>query len=235
MIYVTSDIHGQFEKLRMLLEKANFGPEDFLFVLGDVIDRNGDGGVHMLRWMMAQPNVALILGNHEAMLLGCLFLLEPITEESLNQLTAEEMDLATLWMDNGAEPTLRALKEWLYQEPEAKEALIDYLREAPLFETVTAGGQDYLLVHSGLENFAPKKKLRKYTADELLWHRPHPEERYFHKVYTVLGHTPTDFYGDSHKGKAFITDTWMDIDTGAAAPEGNPMLLRLEDRRVFYL
>lgn len=235
MIYVTSDIHGQFNKLRALLDQANFGDEDFLFVLGDVIDRNRDGGVGMLRWMMSRPNVSLILGNHEAMLLSCLFLLEPITEESLNRLTAEQMDLATLWMDNGAEPTLTALKEWLYDEPEAREALIDYLRSAPLFETVTAGDHDYLLVHSGLENFSPKKKLSRYTADELLWHRPHPEDRYFEKIYTILGHTPTDFYGEMNKGKVFVTDTWMDIDTGAAAPEGSPMLLRLEDRKAFYL
>lgn len=235
MIYVTSDIHGQFNKLRALLEKVNFSEEDFLFVLGDVIDRNGDGGVKMLRWMMAQPNVALLLGNHEAMLLACIFLLEPITEESLNKLTPEQMDMAALWMDNGAEPTLKALKEWLYEEPQAKEALLDYLHEAPLYETVTAGGQDYLLVHSGLEHFSPQKKMKKYTPDELLWHRPHPEERYFDSVYTILGHTPTDYYGDEYKGRGFITDTWMDIDTGAAAPDGSPMLLRLEDRQAFYL
>jgi len=235
MIYATSDIHGQFQKLRALLKKVNFGDEDFLFVLGDVIDRNGAGGVDMLRWMMTQPNVSLILGNHEAMLLGCLFLLDPITQESLDRLTAEQMDLASLWMDNGAEPTLRALKEWLYEEPEAREALVDYLRDAPLFETVTAGGQDYLLVHSGLENFAPQKKLSKYTADELLWHRPHPDQRYFDEVYTVLGHTPTELYGEGHKGRAFVTDTWMNIDTGAAAPDGAPMLLRLDDRQTFYL
>lgn len=235
MIYVTSDIHGQFDKLKALLDKADFGDKDFLFILGDVIDRNGDGGVRMLRWLMAQPNMQLILGNHEAMLLGCTFLLEPITEELLNELTAEQVDLATLWMDNGAEPTLKALKEWLYEEPAAKEALLDYLREAPLYETVTAGGREYLLVHGGLENFSPKRKMAKYRADELLWSRPQPQERYFEEVYTILGHTPTSFYGDEYKGRAYITDTWMDIDTGGAAPEGSPMLLRLEDRQAFYL
>ena len=49
MIYVTSDLHGYpLKDFQRLLNKANFGEDDFLFVLGDVIDRNGDGGVEML-------------------------------------------------------------------------------------------------------------------------------------------------------------------------------------------
>ena len=39
MIYVVSDLHGYpLEKLKKLLEKANFGKDDFLYILGDVID-----------------------------------------------------------------------------------------------------------------------------------------------------------------------------------------------------
>ena len=45
MTYVISDLHGYpIEKLKMLLEKAEFGEDDFLYILGDVVDRNGDGG-----------------------------------------------------------------------------------------------------------------------------------------------------------------------------------------------
>ena len=47
--------------------------DDFLYILGDVIDRNGDGGVAMLRWIIARPNVQLLMGNHEAMMLDCDF------------------------------------------------------------------------------------------------------------------------------------------------------------------
>ncbi len=46
MTYVISDLHGYpIEKLKMLLEKAGFCEDDFLYILGDVIDRNGDGKV----------------------------------------------------------------------------------------------------------------------------------------------------------------------------------------------
>ena len=48
----------------------------------------------------------------------------------------------------------------------------------------------------------------------------------------ILGHTPTQYLG-GEKGKMFVTDTWVDIDTGAAGG-GSPMLLRLDDMCPFY-
>ena len=53
MIYVISDLHGTDpEKLERLLALAGFREEDYLFILGDVVDRNGDGGVRMLSWLL---------------------------------------------------------------------------------------------------------------------------------------------------------------------------------------
>ena len=45
MIYVTADLHGYpLEKFQRLLKKADFCEEDFLFIIGDVVDRGFDGG-----------------------------------------------------------------------------------------------------------------------------------------------------------------------------------------------
>lgn len=64
MTYVISDLHGYpLEKLKKLLKKANFSSDDFLYILGDIIDRNGDGGVGILLWLLEQVNVQLILGT----------------------------------------------------------------------------------------------------------------------------------------------------------------------------
>ena len=156
MIYVTSDLHGYpLDRFRRLLDQVCFSNNDFLFVLGDVIDRNGDGGISLLQWMMEQPNVELILGNHEAMLLSCAFLFEKITEESVADLDETRMRLLLNWIANGAQPTIQALHALKQRQPETLTDLLDYLREAPLYESVTAGGRDYLLVHSGLGGFAP--------------------------------------------------------------------------------
>ena len=90
MIYVISDLHGYpLERFLQLLEKASFGKDDFLYILGDVIDRNGDGGVEMLQWLMYQTNVELIMGNHEAMRVWNACGFEEMTEESLDRLTEE--------------------------------------------------------------------------------------------------------------------------------------------------
>ena len=92
MIYVTSDLHGyQLEKFKRMLKGVGFRGRDYLFVLGDVIDRNGDGGVETLEWMMVQPNVELLLGNHEAMLLGCAFLFQIEGHDLVNHLKEEQM------------------------------------------------------------------------------------------------------------------------------------------------
>lgn len=52
MIYAVSDIHGCYDKYKKLLKKINFGSDDTLYVLGDVIDRGPDGFKIMLN--MAQ-------------------------------------------------------------------------------------------------------------------------------------------------------------------------------------
>lgn len=89
MIYVTSDLHGcSVDSFQQFLSRAGFRKEDYLFVLGDVIDR-GENGAQLLLWLTEQPNMELILGNHEALLLACEFLLEEVTDESLARLTTE--------------------------------------------------------------------------------------------------------------------------------------------------
>ena len=41
--YVISDIHGNYEKYKRLLEMIDFKDQDTLYVLGDVIDRGPEG------------------------------------------------------------------------------------------------------------------------------------------------------------------------------------------------
>lgn len=234
MIYVTSDLHGYpLHDFLQLLDKAKFSDSDDLIVLGDVIDRNGDGGIAMLRWMLQQVNVRMILGNHEAMLLSCRFLFDAITDESLAKFDQGKMELLSTWMMNGAEPTLKSLRELFREDEDTAWEIMDYLEEAPLYEVVDLPEKRYLLVHSGLGRFSKKKRLSEYTPDELLWNRPGINERYFQKTITVFGHTPTEYYGADYAGRMLKTPTWINIDTGAAF--GNsPMLLRLDDEKPFY-
>ncbi len=234
MTYVISDLHGYpLEKFKALLQKAEFSDDDFLYILGDVIDRNGDGGVEMLCWLLEQPNVQLILGNHEAMLLSCEFVLDEITEESIADFTTEKLELLNTYIQNGGDVTLRSFRKLQNISPDTVSYIFKYLHDVPLYETVTAGGNDFLLVHSGIDNFDKNKKLSQYTVDNFLWAWPELTDEYFDDVITVFGHTPTMSYGEQYKGKIIKTKTWIDIDVGIACGQ-NPVLLRLDDLKEFY-
>jgi serine/threonine protein phosphatase 1 len=233
MTYVISDLHGYpLEKFNKLLEKANFSDNDFLYIIGDVADRNGDGGVEMLEWLLTQTNIQLILGNHEAMLLSCEFLFDEITDETVKAFDSEKMELLTNYQLNGGDVTLKALSELNKKSPETVAEIIDYLKDAPLYDAISVGNKDYLLVHSGLDNFSPDKKMSDYTADELIWALPKIDEDYYDDIITIFGHTPTMSYGDEYKGKIIKTRTWIDIDVGAGFGI-EPVLLRLDDMVEF--
>lgn len=229
MIYVISDLHGYpFDKFQELLNRANFSKNDYLFILGDVVDR-GMEGTQYLKWLLFQENVELLLGNHEAMLLSCSFLFEEINEENVQNLTAEKLDLLANWKDNGAKWTLEG---FYAMEQEDRISIIEYLREAPLFEIVSVNGKDFLLTHSGLGGFEAGKKISAYSADELLWNRPKLSDRYYDNITTVFGHSPTFMYGEEYSGKIIKTDTWINIDAGAGYGY-SPVLLRLDDMKEF--
>lgn len=234
-IYVTSDLHGlPLADLKRLLNMVNFNDDDWLFILGDVIDRQNDGGVEIQKWLLEQPNAQLILGNHEAMLLSCDFVFEEITDESIGDFTQEKMELLMNYTQNGGDVTLKTLRSLLQTEPDTLTDILDYLRDAPVYETVSVGNKDFLLVHSGLDNFSKNKKLSDYTVDELIWAWPEITVEYFDDIITVFGHTPTMSYDHANKGKILKTKTWIDIDVGV--PYGNsPVLLRLDDLKEFYL
>lgn len=234
MIYVTSDLHGfPLDDFKRLLDCAGFCDDDYLFVLGDVVDR-GEHGVELLRWMTGEPNVQLILGNHESMLLRCEFLFREISQEALAELSQDDLDAFSNWMLNGAAPTVQGLRTLQKEDPEIFAGVMDYLKDAPLYDTVSINNKHYILVHSGLDNFSPDRPLHRYEPYDMLWARPTLETRYYDGATVIFGHTPTEFLDPLQKGRAIRTDTWICIDAGVATG-CNPMLLRLDDEKEFYL
>lgn len=232
MIYVTSDLHGYpFEEFIGLTEKAGFGENDRCYVLGDVIDRGSDG-IKILRYIQRQPNFTLLRGNHEDMMLSCEFLFAEDALDGINCLVGKNLSLYNNWMTNGGMPTLDAIRGTRDREIKY---LFDYLRQTPLFLTVSAGGRDFVLTHSGLGNFKKDKKLSEYTEKELLWTRPSLDTEYFDNgVITVFGHTPTAYYSEKYGGRIIKRESWINIDAGVAYGF-SPMLLRLDDMKEFYI
>ena len=234
MIYVTSDLHGYDLNLFLdFLKRSGFdGERDRLIGLGDVIDGNGDGGVSLLRWMMRKPCVTLLRGNHEEIMLSFQNLLRNVKDSYLGSSYPGQLMAFTAWVNGDGTNTFLALKELAKEDPEDVGKVLDYVANARHYLEVTAGGKNYVLVHSGLKNFSPERPLSDYKLHELIVARPGLEDRYYEDKTVIFGHTPTERLGN--KGRMVVTDTWIDIDTGAGHG-GTPMLLRLDDLKAFYV
>lgn len=113
--------------------------------------------------------------------------------------------------------------------------MVAYLVKLPLYAEVTVGGQNYLLVHAGLEHFSPDRPLRDYSPGELLFHRRDPEQTYFDDKIVIVGHTPTFDCGENPAGRMLRIGNVYNIDCGCVYPESNSLgCLRLEDKKEFY-
>ena len=231
MIYVTSDLHGYpLEKFLELLKKVNFSDEDYCFILGDVIDR-GEDGVEILKWLTVQPNVEMLLGNHELMLLSNMFLFKEVNEETVAALDEDQMESLSAWMENGGKPTLQAFAKC---GCDTIDSILLYLKSLTVYKMITVNGRQFFLSHSGLMNFEKDKSLDDYSLNDFLWNRPYLDDEYFDDVISVFGHTPTGIYGSDYRGIILKTRTWIDVDVGTTAGFA-PALLRLDDLQEFYL
>ena len=154
--YCISDIHGEYEAYRKLLEKIGFSDSDELYVLGDAIDR-GPRSMDVLMDMMMRPNVIPLIGNHEYMALQCLrFLATEVTDESVDAVNDDMIRGLLEWQTVGGQETIESFGRL---SAEDKADVLDYLEEFSLYEEVRCGGEDYVLVHAGLLNFAPARPL----------------------------------------------------------------------------
>lgn len=193
MTYAMSDIHGCFREYCEMLEKLAFSDSDTLYIVGDVVDR-GPQVAELLEDIMARDNVRLLAGNHEYMglrVLGTVCKKGGLTA-ALDDFSEDDIKSCFLWMKDGGSQTLSQLQRG---GDAAFRRAAEFLAELPLYEEVSAGGREYVLIHAGLEPFQPGKPLDEYGPAELLFHRADYSQPYFPDRYTITGHTPTFFSG----------------------------------------
>ncbi len=229
MVYAISDIHGDYGKYSELLRTIGFSDNDTLYILGDVIDRGKDG-VKILFDMMYRPNVIPLVGNHELTAGMCLpWLLEEITQTTLDRLTKERFGTLQEWILDGGAPTLRALEALSRDE---REDIRDFISDMEFYAELTVNGREFVLTHSGLDNFDADKPLDDYTPLELVYYRPKPDDAFYSDKTLIFGHTPTPAL--CGEDRIFKTDTWIDIDCGCGRG-GKLGCLRLDDFKEFYV
>lgn len=131
MIYVMSDIHGNAIRFNSIMEQIDLQPEDTLYILGDVIDRYPDG-IRILRLLMSMPNVQMLLGNHEYMMLNAL--------DRLAKDNPEYPHALRLWYRNGGDITHEYIK---HIRKSVRKEIFDYLHSLPLNIDIEVNGQPY--------------------------------------------------------------------------------------------
>lgn len=233
MIYVMSDIHGEYEKYIKMLELIGFSDDDTLFVLGDVVDR-GKEPVKVLKDMMARSNVYPIMGNHDYM---ALTILEKLAVEITAENCTEQVDISVMnmlldWLNEGGSTTIEAFRKCSNKE---RADILDYLAEFSLYETLDIGDRTFILVHAGLGNFRKDKKLSEYTPYELMMMRSDPDAEYFEdkSICIVTGHTPTVHFTGRHE--IYTSGSNICIDCGACHENGKLACLCLDTMQAFYI
>ncbi len=234
MIYVASDIHGNYDRYGKLLNKINLTEKDALIILGDILDR-GDDGIKIMLDVMQRDNIFTILGNHEQIALACLETLnQEITEESINSLQEDTIEMLVEWIYNlGGQATIDEYSKLSQAE---KEDVLEYIDQMPLYEEFTINNQKYWLVHGGLENFTKEKEIDEYTADELVWNRIDYGMKYFDDIVIITGHTPTFTIEDNPKpGFIFKINNHIAIDCGCDSSEGQLGCICLNTMEEIYI
>ena len=235
--YIMSDIHGHYTIFEKMLEKIEFDETDTLYILGDIMDR-GKENIKMLEYVMNTPNIHLLMGNHEDLLLTS-------HEESVLDRKYEE----AIWFYNGGDITAEELKN---VSKEKMKEYLNFLKSLDTYKFITINEKEYLLVHAGIlytGEFIDKETLMKKQKDNLLWIR----EEFIANKYTtelpftiIFGHTPIEclsqFINISSikERNKLINDEIVHFDNKIAIDCGCAYdkklgCLRLEDGEEFYI
>ncbi len=109
---IIGDVHGRFNALRQVLERAHFTDgEDILYSVGDFCDRGRDN-IRVLRYLSSLASFRPVLGNHDAWLqdylrTGCVMSDNwycrnggKTTVASFEGISKEERKRLSLWLDS---------------------------------------------------------------------------------------------------------------------------------------
>lgn len=185
-IYVCSDIHGQYDLYRIMLNEINFSDNDYMYILGDMIDRGPDG-VQILQDVSMRPNVTCLIGNHELMM--------------WNYISRHIFLQGNIWLHpaNGGDLTLAAYKELPAAE---RRRLKEYIGDLYLQVEITVAGTTFLLSHSSfLPDYGTVKwresGISKDDVTYVVWYSPWRHSEFTDPKafstdgrYHIIGHVP---------------------------------------------
>ncbi|WP_161842725.1 metallophosphoesterase [Candidatus Enterococcus huntleyi] len=179
--FIISDVHGEYQKLLEILDKIHFNDADTLYLLGDMIDR-GKQSLKILQFAMKHSNVITIMGNHEYMAIGPLTWLYYNDLQNFEDMNVDIKEQFIEWLNVGGKSTIDEYQ--LLAKNEQNEILI-YLNELLQYKELEINGNNFVLVHAGIDNFSPVKELSEYKLEELIFNKPFYYLKYFENKFLV--------------------------------------------------
>ena len=230
MTYVMSDIHGNLARFESILKQINLQSEDTLYILGDVIDRYPDG-IRLLWRLMKMPNVKMLIGNHEYMMLKAIGHCKDAAEEKTNTNWRERRR----WYRNGGTVTHEQLK---HMRKDARAKIFDFIWQLPTNLEVEVNGVKYKLVHaSPEENYMTSywhSDDYRDSREFAVWDRWDETKPVPEGYVLIFGHTPTCYFQNKEPWSIWKSDEAIGIDCGGGFEEGRLSCLRLDDMQEYY-
>lgn len=229
MIYITSDIHGDFNRFSQLLKDIKFSSKDKIYILGDVIYRV-DKSFRLMKYIMDTPNMHMVLGNHEKLFIEIMdivdneFVLNIIKEvvdgkigledgiKSICLLNKEQIEQCDIkshhwrWLLKSTGEGYSLLKEFLDINAKDRKDIKKFLSQLPLYYIEG----DYLLVHSGINTTFEYNTLEELLEKQTIYDFILSRDRFIYNPaikdktgkIVVFGDTPTmNIYGNENIGK----------------------------------
>ena len=217
MIYIMSDVHGDYQSFYKMLVKINFSFSDNLYILGDVVDK-GDENLCLLNFIRGSENMILIKGNHE-------YLFERYLQGIIS---------AELWdaCGTGCLAFLKSLPIYKILTVEGEKYFLTHSGYNADYE-VPDPATGLIDIKESVERAASADQERYLFSNDI--HYLPAASRFDKKI--IVGHYPVMFLPEHGKASIYHGEKYIDIDTGNERRNegGRLACLRVDDGREFYV
>ena len=161
MTYVVSDICGNYQKFKELMDNVLIGDSDTLYILGNTVDF-GDEPMELIEDISMRSNVYAVAGARDYLAARMLYGFDKMLKGGTTP-DADYIAEMTAWVAEGGQPTLDGFRAL---DADAREGVLDYLSEMTLYEEATVKGKTYILMSRGIANYDADTDLEDYEPED---------------------------------------------------------------------
>ena len=161
MTYVISDINGNYQKFKELMDNVLINDSDTLYVLGDTVDF-GDEPMELIEDISMRSNVYAVAGARDYLAARMLYGFDKMLKGGGTP-DAGYIAEMTEWVANGGQTTLDGFRAL---DADAREGVLDYLTEMTLYEEADIKGKTYVLLSRGIANYDADTDLEDYEPED---------------------------------------------------------------------